>query len=139
MTISGLAGKIKRFLARIPEDALILLVILLSATGSFGLGVLAGMDMREHSGNGLWIEERPVSGEAAALLGAQAAQKGIEVPVGEPIAPGGQYVGSKSGSRYYLPWCGGVKNIKPENLVYFASKEEAEAKGYTPAKNCKGL
>lgn len=139
MTIAGQGAKIKRFLAGIPKDALVLLAILLTATGSFGLGVLTGFDLKEGSENGMWIEERPISGEAAVRKAAEAAEKGVTVPVGEPITAGGQYVGSKSGTRYYLPWCGGVKNIKPENLVYFASKEEAEAKGYTPAKNCKGI
>ncbi len=48
-------------------------------------------------------------------------------------------VASKNGTNYYFPWCGGVKNIKAENKVTFASPEAAEAKGYTKASNCKGL
>ncbi len=48
-------------------------------------------------------------------------------------------VASKKGTKYYFPWCGGAKSIKPENKVTFASRTEAEAKGYTKAANCKGL
>ena len=51
----------------------------------------------------------------------------------------GKYVASKSGSKYYLPDCSGVKRIKEENKVWFGSVEEAKAEGYEPAKNCKGL
>lgn len=51
----------------------------------------------------------------------------------------GGYVASKSGTKYHLPWCSGAKRIKEENKVWFATKEEAEAAGYSPASNCKGL
>lgn len=136
MTIAGVAESIKRFLAGIPKDALLLLAILLTATGSFGLGILAGMDLKEGQGNGMWIEERPLTAEAASAL---AAEEGTQEPVGESLPAGGQYVASKSGKAYYLPWCGGVSRIKEENKVWFQSKEEAEAKGYSPAKNCKGI
>lgn len=49
------------------------------------------------------------------------------------------FVASKSGKKYYLPWCGGVSNIKEGNKVWFASEAEAKKSGYTPASNCKGL
>ena len=60
------------------------------------------------------------------------------------VAPSGQtttgsYVASKSGTKYYLPWCGGVKRIKDENKVWFKTKDEAEGAGYSPAANCKGI
>jgi len=51
----------------------------------------------------------------------------------------GSYVASKSGKAYHLPWCPGAQRIKEENKVWFQSKEEAEAAGYSPAGNCKGL
>ena len=49
------------------------------------------------------------------------------------------YVGSKSGSVYYLPSCKGATSIKEENKVWFVSASEAEAAGYKPAANCAGL
>jgi hypothetical protein len=50
-----------------------------------------------------------------------------------------QYVGSKNGTVYHLPWCSGAKRISQENMVWFSSKTEAEAAGYRPATNCKGI
>lgn len=50
-----------------------------------------------------------------------------------------QVVGSKSGTKYHLPTCPGAKQISEKNKVTFNSIEEARAKGYTPATNCKGL
>ncbi len=50
-----------------------------------------------------------------------------------------QYVGSRNGTAYHLPWCPGAAKIKEENKVWFASKAEAEAAGYKPAGNCKGI
>jgi len=52
---------------------------------------------------------------------------------------GGEYVASKSGTKYHFPWCAGARSIKEDNKVWFASKEEAELAGYEPAANCKGL
>ncbi|MEK7621711.1 MAG: hypothetical protein AAB415_00875 [Patescibacteria group bacterium] len=51
----------------------------------------------------------------------------------------GTLVGSKNGTKYHYPWCGGASRIKEENKVWFASKEEALSRGYTPAANCPGL
>lgn len=49
------------------------------------------------------------------------------------------YVGSKSGSVYYLPTCKGADAIREENRVWFVSTNEAEAAGYKPAANCAGM
>ena len=50
-----------------------------------------------------------------------------------------KYVASKSGTKYYLPSCSGASRIKEENKVWFASVEEAKARGLEPASGCKGL
>ena len=50
-----------------------------------------------------------------------------------------QYVASKNSNKYHLPWCSGAKRIAEENKIWFSTKEEAEAAGYTPAANCKGI
>jgi hypothetical protein len=49
------------------------------------------------------------------------------------------YVGSKNGETYQFPWCPGALRVKDENKVVFQSKQEAEAAGYRPAANCKGM
>ncbi len=62
------------------------------------------------------------------------------VPITKTVsADEGNYVASKSGTKYYLPSCPGVSNIKEENKVYFVTVAEAEAAGYTAAANCPGL
>ncbi|MFA6270442.1 MAG: hypothetical protein WC657_04520 [Candidatus Paceibacterota bacterium] len=61
------------------------------------------------------------------------------VSTGQVPASTGAVVASKNGTKYHYPWCAGAKQISAQNLVSFASIEEARAKGYTPASNCKGL
>lgn len=39
-------------------------------------------------------------------------------------------VGSRNSNKYHLPTCAPAKRIKPENKVCFASKEDAEKRGY---------
>lgn len=136
MTITGWGREIKGFLGRIPKDVLLVAAILLTATGSFGLGYLAGQDSASVEGHDIWIEKRAQKSLPAAAI--EAVEAPEEVPA-EPIAAGGGYVASKSGKAYHLPWCPGAARIKEENKIWFASKEEAEAKGYAPAKNCKGI
>lgn len=46
------------------------------------------------------------------------------------------YVGSKFSKIYHKPECKWAKRIKPENLICFKSKEEAEDLNYKPAKTC---
>jgi len=46
------------------------------------------------------------------------------------------YVASKNSDKYHLPTCQFAQKIKPENKVCFSSKEEAESRGYQPAKCC---
>lgn len=57
----------------------------------------------------------------------------------EDALPSTHYVASKNGQVYHLPHCSGAKNISVANKITFASKAEAEAAGYRPAANCKGI
>ena len=138
MTISDTEVHGKAYFKRIPPDLLVLVVLLLSCSLAFGLGILAGKDMAKTQGkDGFWIEQLPekvpaVAGPAAAV---QALQTAPEPALPEPKV----YVASKNGTKYYLPTCGTAKRIKEENRVWFASKEEAEATGYQAAQNCPGL
>ncbi len=73
---------------------------------------------------------KTVSGQGGEVMSSS-------TPVNTPAD--GPVVGSKSGKKYYFPWCGTVKRIKPENQVKFASISEAKKAGFTPGGNCKGL
>ncbi len=97
-----------------PKDSAVLLVILLSASASFGLGYLAGED----AGQG-----GPVS--LSASLPTKSTSK--------------QFVASRTGKKFYLSWCGGASRISNANKIWFSSEKEAITQGYSPATNCKGL
>jgi hypothetical protein len=93
-------------------------LVVLVGLGSFGLGRLSAIE-----------EHRPVVsiGEAPAA--------GIQ----RAMPLGGQFVGSRTGTVYYFPWCGGAQQIPPDAQVWFTSEKAAQRAGYRAAKNCKGL
>lgn len=131
VSIQELSQKFKGFLCH--EDTLLAGLIVLVSVTSFYIG-------RES------IVPRGVQrGEESAKLGGTLTGTALEYNTAvASSAPGaisekGAYVASKSGTKYHLPWCPGAKQIKESNKIYFASKEDAEAKGYTPATNCKGI
>jgi len=49
----------------------------------------------------------------------------------------GIYVGSKKSDKYHFPSCVWAQQIKPDNEIWFSSKEEAQSKGYVPCKVCR--
>jgi hypothetical protein len=121
MTIAEAREKCKGLLARIPRDVLVIGILVLSSSASFGLGFLAG----QGSGSG---GAAPSSAEPSLT----------SLPEAAPDAAG-QVVASKNGTKYYLPECAGADRIAPANKVWFASPAAALAAGYAPAVNCKGL
>jgi len=44
------------------------------------------------------------------------------------------FVGSKNSNKYHIPTCSYAKRIKPENIVCFKDKADAEMKGYVADK-----
>ncbi len=72
----------------------------------------------------------------------------LEIPKGSGSAGGsvaganvtlapttGSYFGSRNGTKYYGASCGKGR-IKPENLIWFTTSEEAEIQGYTRSSSC---
>ncbi len=47
-----------------------------------------------------------------------------------------RYIGSTTSKKYHLPECRYAKKIKPEHMISFSSREEAESRGYEPCKVC---
>ncbi|HUY62186.1 MAG TPA: hypothetical protein VMV50_00095 [Candidatus Paceibacterota bacterium] len=115
MTIAETRAKCKSAVERIPRDVRILAILVLVALLSFGLGYLAG---------------------SAAGQG-----EGVSVGVSLAVATSsdGQVVASRSGTKYYLPWCATAARISDANKVWFASESDAQTHGYAPATNCAGL
>lgn len=117
MIIAEAREKCKSLVAKAPRDALILGVLVLASSLSFGLGYVAGLDAEK--GSVLGVEQAPAS------------------KVGTPTGGVG-VVASKSGTKYYLPECAGAGRISNANKVWFASASAAREAGYTPATNCPG-
>lgn len=103
------------------------IVIVLIAITSFSLGRISGLQ-----------DKRPpvriISESGGEVKGAATV-----VPTTPETITTGAVVASKNGTKYHYPWCAGAKQISTKNLITFNSIEEARAKGYTPAANCKGL
>ncbi len=119
--MGGIFKSIKR------DEIFILAVIILVAAAAFGLGRLSITTAEKEAFSIIY----PGEVKGAVLSDSQAPTS--------PAPSSGAYVASKTGARYHLPWCAGAQSIKPENKVYFDTKEAAEAAGYTAAGNCKGL
>ncbi len=123
-SIKDFALKIKPFFT--------FLFLLLGAALFFGLGRLSALE-KQYSPVSIVRGQTGVSAgniEEVAIANA-ASEK-------EVLTESSEVIGSKNGTKYYLPFCGALSRIKPENRVVFASAALAREKGYTPAANCKG-
>lgn len=133
--LSNTVEKVKRIIETNKTDLFVALIIFLVGMIGFGLGRLSV----------ILPEKEPIVIENIL-------EKDIDLPESEAKTSSshkinaalingakGQYVGSKSGTAYHFPWCSGAQKIKEENKIWFASKEDAEKKGYRPAGNCPGL
>lgn len=138
---------------RLSHEWLLLVIVLLTATGAFGLGLLAHAQMgTPPKGDGLWIENLAPEVMKGAVSApstpvSETIKKAVVVPavhttqsaaVVISIHTSGEVVAAKTGKSYYPPSCGSVKRIKEENKVWFKSAAEAQAAGYTASKSCKG-
>jgi hypothetical protein len=126
--------KCKLKLKPFEQEIIFIIIIILVALISFGLGRLS--KIRENK-TPITIEN--ISGSISeSQIGDSGKEKNLE---GTSSASYGAklFVASKSGTKYHYPWCPGALNIKEENKIWFSSREEAEKAGYTPAGNCKGL
>lgn len=141
VSIQELYQNIKRLLAN--PDMATALIILVVGVASFWLGrfSVGGNVQRppdkSYTESSAAIQALPPSSETAR--GTVAKDSFQPLPAQPNMAEEGGYVASKSGTKYHLPWCGGAKQIKEENKIWFKTKAEAEAAGYTPAANCKGI
>ena len=113
---------------KIKDDLYIVITIILVGTASFGLGKLSGYEK----------EKRPIS-----ILKTQESMyatvlEGISDTSTQTQASG-EVLASKTGTKYYYPWCSGVSKIKETNRVWFKTIAEARARDLTPASNCLGL
>ena len=127
MNLTNKIKKVKDKIKPIENELFIVLVIILVALISFGLGRLS--KIREN--------KTPITIDPSTTLGV----KNLTNATGQETPTNSEklYVASKNGTKYHYPWCSGAANIKEENKIWFSTKEEAQKAGYTPASNCKGL
>ncbi len=130
---------------KIPKSLLVIVAILLSGAAGIGIGLLMARD-EAGKADQAWIEQLPaeelqgsISTSTVSTLKSQSPETQNEAAAAAALSPAGEVIASKTGTVYYLPTCSGVSRIKPENRVTYASAAEAKAKGFAPAKNCKGL
>ncbi len=145
MSIKDLTQKIKGWgstktlnLPSLSDDIFLGLIVILVAFGSFGLGRLSKI---EDSKTPIRIENSVESPKNSApqAVNKDSSSQGASVISSIQNGAEGQLVGSSGGTKYHFPWCSGAKTISEANKIYFSSKAEAEARGYTAASNCKGL
>jgi hypothetical protein len=101
MSIKEMLEKIKPFYN--------LVVIIIIAFIFFVLGRISAIEERHQP---IKIQYNGSEQAASSFLSTQATT--TESSVGRA-----EVIGSKSGKKYYFPWCGTVKRIKPENQVVF--------------------
>lgn len=104
-----------------PFYTLILLLVLASIFGAFWR-----FSVLEESHTPIKIEYSNV------------AQTGAVAEAGA-VTSSGAVIGVSTSKKYYFPWCGTIKRVKPQNQVSFSSASAARAAGYLPGGNCKGL
>ncbi len=115
------------------------IAVILIALGAFGLGKISAYEKREVP---LSVLKKQDSILANTINSQSVNQSKLLVDqtasVGD-TAIKDMFVASKTGTKYYYPWCSGVDRIKEENKIWFSSVEEAKSRGLTPASGCTGL
>lgn len=112
-----------------------LLLILFLALIFFALGRISALEELHSPIKIQYPKARVEKSQTSSVI-----QSGVSFPDADTTPNSdGSVIGSKSGKKYYFPWCGTVKRIKPENQVKFASAEDARKAGFLPGGNCKGL
>ena len=119
-------------------------VVMLVGFGSFALGRYSVFPVMPGGGGGLaavsmTYTEVPKAKEPDLAPVKNKPIKKTTIEEKLPESASSPLVASKSGTKYHLTTCPGAGRIKEENKIYFSTTNEAEAAGYTPAANCKGL
>ena len=141
----------EKFKSSVADDTIYITgLLLVIGIGSFGLGRLSVVGEATAANPTTPLVQLMASGtrptpvtmtESSLERGQASLKNAAAVVLSESPKPAltGPYVASKSGSKYYLVSCSGVKRIKEENKIFFASVHDAVASGYSPAANCPGL
>lgn len=140
MDKKAIKNKINDFWEKHEIKAVLIVGFLLVSAISFEFGALQGQKWQQKP----LIIEKIAENREEAIDGAQNPPKAQNMPQeGEKVQTRSNiptqncaFIGSKNSNKYHLPTCRWAKQIKPENIVCFASAEAATQKGYQPDKNC---
>ncbi len=133
MSLNDYKNKIKSFKEAIEGGWFGPLVLVLVAAAAFGLGRWSKLEELRPP---VTIQQAGAANNLAAAGDSSSPTATLKLP---SSSGEGKYVGSKTGTKYHLPWCSGAQRIKEENKIWFNSEAEAAGKGYGPAANCPGL
>jgi len=75
-------------------------------------------------------------GGAVSIVGAASHVTPAQVTKSTVKEAPGPFCGSIKSNVYHYPGCYEVKHIKPGNLIWFNTSEEARAAGYRPCEVC---
>ena len=84
-------------------------------------------------------EEEPMAREEAEDISTETDSIGADASLpasSTPLREDARFVGSATSKKYHRPDCRYALKIKPENLIYFQSEEDAKEQGYLPCKSC---
>jgi len=130
--------KIKQFIqSEKGKDVLIVVIVILVGLGSFELGRLS----KENDSGGIKIEypgqnqnqkendsTSPILSQNRAIIKTSDTIQNLKEK---------NFFASNRGTKYYSVGCSAGNNLKPENRIYFTSREEAERAGYELSSGCK--
>jgi hypothetical protein len=133
--------KTKYFLKQNETKIITIAGIILVAVLSFEVGVLKGSKLGQ---NQVIIEQKQtVLGENTDRPAAAAPEASNLAPEAAKTAPSSTipaqncaFVGSKNSTKIHVPTCSFAKRIKPENVVCFATLDDAIKAGRQPDKGC---
>lgn len=138
--MNKIKNKLQNFWEKYEVKIVLVVLFCLISAISFEFGALQGQKWQQKP----LIIEKIVENRGEAVDGAQNPPKAPNLPQEAGKAKAGEnipsqncaFVGSKNSNKYHLPSCRWAKQIKPENIVCFASAEAASQKGYQSDKNC---
>lgn len=130
-------NRIKEVFWKYEAKIVVFLGMILVAVISFEVGILQGQKWQQEP----MIVEVPAvvatgSGSETAIdnVNVQAVGDKTQENINQKNPAECVFVGSKNSDKYHVPTCTYAKRIKPENVVCFKDKAEAEARGYTADK-----
>lgn len=124
---------IKEYVIRNQDKLVLLIGFLLVSLLSFEAGTLWGQKWQQKP---LVIEKQVDIAPATESPNVANSEASESIPTVKSQAQGSEtsasscvYVGSKNSTKFYLSTCPWAKQIKPENVVCFKTKEEAIGQG----------